>query len=688
MSQRGSGSSRPVSIPSLNFRPDLQGLRAIAVALVVLAHANVAGFQGGFIGVDVFFVLSGYLITGLLLKEKRATGNIQYWRFLSRRLRRLLPALLVTILSVLLAGSLLLSDYELRLQTESVPYAATWLSNFYFAFGEQDYFEALRADDLFLHTWSLGVEEQFYVLWPWLVMLFFALKLRSGDGSGELLLGGLGVVFVSSLALCLYLANTLPVLSFYMMPARGWQFAMGGLLYVWVSERQHSAPQATSSLLWIPLITGTALVIGSALLIRSSMNYPSYYALLPSIGTMLLILSAEGRLGARNNGPLSFAPLVWLGDRSYSIYLWHWPVLIIGKAYGLLDQAAGLIVLLVLVIVLSDISYRFVELPFWKGCFSKRGRPLSVVVVSGLAIALTIGLYWLLVVWPDEQQASGFPPGYNPRHDAPVNVYRSDLGCDTGHFSAQITPCGIGNPDADKLVLMLGDSVGTQWATMVSGVFSSPDWQVIVLTKSACAIVDEDYYYEKADGIYTVCSDWKRSALGYIDMLEPDVVVVGSSASYAFSEDQWIGGSRRILERLAASAAQVVVLAGTPQLSFNGPSCLREPAKFRLRLRGGDRDCQEAMSDLRSRNVAGYLQLAARELQNVDVLDLGDLVCPAGRCAAISDDGIAVFRDEGHLTATFASSLVPVARERLRGIGICQRLAGDTSEPTFEPCTP
>lgn len=665
-----------VSSTKLSFRPDIQGLRAVAVALVILAHAGVAGFAGGYVGVDVFFVLSGYLITGLLLEERVATGTIRYGEFLARRLRRLLPAMLAMLLVVLIVSTIVLTPFEMRQQSRSFPYAAAWISNFFFSFAERDYFLALQDHDLFLHTWSLGVEEQFYLIWPWLVLLFVGFKARVADrlSQGKVILVGFAMVFVASLVLSIYLSANLPLLAFYMMPSRFWQFALGSGVYVGMHMafdwRAVSMGRKGKIGAWIAGLTGVMLVICSAVLLSPDISYPGWYALAPSFGAALLI--AAGRISDRAAaGPiLSSGLFVWIGDRSYSLYLWHWPILILGTATGISGLVAGKLVLVALTVALAMLSYRYIELPFWKGRF-RTAIPKHVVVYAVTTIIVSVTAYNAL-----ERQVFGssveslVADGYDPRMDADPRVYLSGLHCDTGHFATQVVPCALGNPTGERLAVLLGDSIGAQWSPAVSEIFPSPEWQILVLTKSACAIVDKTWHYNKAGGDYTVCTEWRNMVLDYIDMIAPDVLIIGSSATYNFTATDWVDGTTRVLQRVAPSVGHVVLIAGTPHLSFDGPSCLEDPWRFSFRLINGDRECEEAMTETRSDVVANYLRQSASGFVNVGVVELGGLVCPDGRCAAQTTDGVVIFRDEKHITASFARSLVPLFKNRLEVLGV------------------
>lgn len=645
-------------------------------------HAGVPGFSGGYIGVDVFFVLSGYLITGLLFSEHVSTGRIRYLNFLARRLKRLLPAMLAMLLVVAAIAPVLLSAYETRLQTGSFAFAATWTSNLFFAFDEFDYFAELEQKDLFLHTWSLGIEEQFYVVWPWLLVAAFLVnaRMRQAWNPATVLLGFLAGVFVSSLSLCLYWAETQPLLGFYMMPARGWQFALGAAVFAVVHPLANSHGAGFSRRLGafrLPAgVAGMGLILGSAFLLHGRLTYPGFYALFPSFGAAAVLLSGATPGATGVSRLLATRAFVWVGDRSYSLYLWHWPVLLLGDAYGLTSMPVGTALLIAVSVGLSDLSYRLIERPFWKGRLST-ATPVRTILLSTLAVLVavfTIDRVHEQTVAETAIASSGAV--YDPRMDVP-DIYTVGFNCDTMHFSAAVEPCASGPADARHTAVLIGDSIGAQWVSLFPEIYAAPDWQVLVLTKSSCAMVDEPLYLEAIKAQYVVCEKWRNAALDYIAELAPDVVFVGMSSNYIFTESQWVDGAARILGRLSPVAANVVVIPGTPTLSFDGPICIEQPYRFVLKLTDSQRDCEERMSRDQTLIVTRYLEAAAARFDNVHVLNLNDLVCPGGRCAAQSEDGLVVFRDHQHLTDAFVAKQVPEVWRRLEDMGLA---SGRTAE--------
>jgi len=660
------------TFPALSYRPDIQGLRAIAITLVVLAHAEISAISGGFVGVDVFFVLSGYLITGLLVREYASSGSIQLTRFIARRLKRLLPALLVMLMLVVLIAPALLSNYEVREQSASVVYAVTWTSNLFFAISTLDYFADLQTRDLFLHTWSLGVEEQFYVIWPLLILLTLVImtrKLGRGGHHTQLLLV-LGLLFVGSLGLSLYWATTQPLWSFYLMPSRIWQFALGAVVFAWFHSRSQGiegapTPELSRSWGFWSGVLGLVLIIGSAMLLHPNLTYPGLWALLPSLGATLVIAAGHQTEVKGASCVLAHPVLVWIGDRSYSWYLWHWPILMLGFAWGMQNRLVETAILVAISLPLAMLSYRWVEQPFWKGRLS-RATPVRIILLSILAMLMVIAGA-LNYLNPRDENTRSNPISIDARSDIPI-IYAH--GCDAWYSNANVHPCLIGEPDANNTVVFLGDSIGAQWFSLLPEIFRAPEWRVIILTKSSCAMVDEDYFYTRIGQIYTVCTEWRNAVLDYLPSLRPGIVFLGSSSTYNFSETQWVDGSARVLARLTAVADQVIVLPGTPSLSFDGPGCLARQARAAHESVPDSPICRESLTNTHNADVARYLEQAVQRFPNAMLLDLNDLVCQGGHCAAQNPDGLVVFRDNQHLTDTFVRAQIPKVVERLKALGL------------------
>src|SRR4249919_59833 len=270
----------------MRFRADVEGLRGVAIGLVVLAHAGVPGFDGGVIGVDVFFVISGFLITSLLTHELTGKGAVDYWGFYARRAKRLLPALLVMLLAVGALAAALLPPSALPLQATTGMLAALWVSNFHFAFAQLDYFAPEAAtSSLYLHTWSLGVEEQFYLVWP--LILVMAWKWRPSSVRRETAVVGVVALFGFVLALRLY--RTDPIAAYYLMPTRLWELALGGLAALLVRSPLPLHLRGRDDAL---RLVGLALVGLGVVAIRPGEGNLFAWLLLPVVGTALLLLAA------------------------------------------------------------------------------------------------------------------------------------------------------------------------------------------------------------------------------------------------------------------------------------------------------------------------------------------------------------------------------------------------------------
>lgn len=642
----------------LGYRGDVEGLRAIAILLVVACHAKVTALAGGFVGVDVFYVLSGYLITGLLVQEIHTRGELRFANFYGRRMRRLMPAMLLMLLVVCVLGRLLLAADGQSEQALAATSAAVWLSNFHFAFANMDYFAPGAETNLFLHTWSLGVEEQFYLVWPLLAVL--AMGAWTGAKRKPTLARlkyAFGAVFVLSLALSLYWTWHSPRLAFYMMPSRAWQFALGALVLLAVGTPNFQTGAQPPSRRWSIVAgwAGLAMILASALLINGAMPYPGYWALLPTLGTALALTAVGGAHDPfQANRWLAARPLQAIGRVSYSWYLWHWPVLLLGTQ--LIDAHSGWnrLLLVVLSLVIASLSYRYFETPIrhYKQLLAK---PRMAVFV-GLAIMILAGSFTLR--WQSAAQARMQQPvqlRYAVAHfDAPV-IY--GMGCDDWYRSARVEVCAFGDKDARHTAVVIGDSVGLQWFPAYARVFDRPNWRLLVLTKSSCPMVNDPFFYARISREYTVCNAWRKAALRDIASQNPDIVVLGSTFTYPFTHQQWIDGTRDVLQVLEGHAKQIYVMRATPVPAFDGPSCLA-PRSWLYRTLSQHAKCARLVQSKQFDDVWRWLHTAIQPFPNVHLMDMNQYVCPNHVCHA-ELDGKIVFRDDMHMTASFATSLAP-----------------------------
>ena len=661
--------SQSSSAKAFPYRPDIEGLRAIAVLLVVAAHAGVPGMQGGFIGVDVFFVLSGYLITALLTLELKASGTIDFRAFYARRFRRLVPGLLLMLLFSCLLANLTLSPMRQVNQAGAAAASAAWASNFHFAFGNFDYFGPAAESNLFLHTWSLGVEEQFYLVWPLLLLLAFSgFRRRAGEAEAACLCRlktGMALVFAASLALSFWLMHAHPLSAFYMMPARAWQFALGAGVWLAFTSSPALSPRAeriANCAGWL----GLALILSSGLIYGTNAPYPGWRALLPSLGAALVI-AAGSRPAGKFSVPalLSLSPLQAIGRVSYSWYLWHWPILIVG---GAIYVRAGLPLRLALAafsLALAAISCRFVELPL-RQCDTLLRRP-------GRMVAGTLATLFLASVlafsWGNRQAEAQLDPAYEwlgrTRADLP-QLY--GFGCDTWFSSAMPTVCTFGDENAPHTAVLMGDSVGAQWFPALKPWFERAGWRLLVLTKSACPMVDKAFFYPRIGKEYTVCAEWRQRALEFLRETKPEHVFLGSAtiSGNGFSATDWTEGTRKVLQAISPHVEKITLIRGTPVLPFDALDCLADETPLTLYL-GGKNRCSATPDTTQGDQVFAALQEAASGFANARLLDMNGIVCPDGRCYARAGDLI-VFRDTQHLTARFTAHLADAFEQRLKSL--------------------
>lgn len=450
----------------MNYRPDIDGLRALAIAPVVLYHAYGPFLPGGFVGVDIFFVISGYLIS-LLVKKEIESSTFSLAKFYERRARRILPALIVMMSVVLAFGLVSLPPAHLAELSSSTASAALFFSNIHF-WTSIGYFSTDAEFWPLLHTWSLSVEEQFYLFHP--LFIFFLLRFLSRPSGHISLL--LAVIF-SSLALCIYATGKYPSASFYLLPFRYWELALGAL-GAFVAGRAAYRSALNESLALLGLIA----IVSGITLYDDTIPFPGAWALLPVIGTFLVIVCGPSTLVSRC---LAWRPLVLIGLISYSLYLWHWPILAFARyAFGSPELPLSIATWCVLVaIIISTLSWRFVERPFRRLNFLGRAQVFRIGL--GTTLALSLG-GWLLV------GSSGFPQRLNPEEAAlaaSINDYRSSDHC-WGRNPAK-DPCFVGNTSRDPELLLWGDSHAGALLPAFEQSLLKLGSSGVVATRGACA---------------------------------------------------------------------------------------------------------------------------------------------------------------------------------------------------------
>lgn len=432
-------SSRPFTAAQAEHRPEIDGLRAVAVGAVVLFHFGVPGLKGGFVGVDIFFVISGFLIGGILWKELALTGRLSLTNFLVRRIRRLAPAYVAMAIVVSVASSVILLPFELREFGKSLIASTFYLSNVYFA-SQSGYFDTDSSTKILLHTWSLSLEEQFYVFLP-LLMLILSRWRRA-------LLAAVAVACAGSLLANLLFTPIAHTAAFYLFPFRAWELLSGVLLAIYGHERaarwRHHA-----ALSWL----GLALILGSVAFVSDDRNFPGFQVIAPVLGTLLIILN--GRHENPVNALLSSPPMVFLGLISYSLYLWHWPVVTLwsyyrGSEIGTADVAGWL----ALSLGLAWLSWRYVEQPFRQNSrLSRRSIAASMLAASASMLAIGGLIY----------RGDGFPERFGPavrtHIEASADFIQDWSRCSVpseGPF-AGIRLCPLG-PEGKPAFLVWGDS--------------------------------------------------------------------------------------------------------------------------------------------------------------------------------------------------------------------------------------
>ncbi|MEU0805729.1 acyltransferase family protein [Streptomyces sp. NPDC005970] len=675
----------PGDRPDPPLRHDIQGLRALAVGLVVAAHVGVPHAAGGYAGVDVFFVISGYLITSGLLREAARTGTLSLRRFFGRRAMRILPLATLVCLVTILGCRLFASKIRYTEFLHDALAAAAHFMNVELAFSGTDYLQQNATPSPFQHYWSLSAEEQFYLLWP--VLLLLSWKVLRRPWPSALLLGALCLF---SYILSAETTGTSPSWAYFGLHTRWWELGAGGLLAFCPGALTRIPRVVSGAGAWL----GLAAILAAAVLYDDDTPFPGHHALLPVLGAVLVIAGGGRPSSSGASRLLAVRPAAWVGSLSYGWYLWHWPVLMLGPAA--LDRTATprlLLALSAVALLLAWATLHLVENPIrFHGGLRRQpataiafglGLSASAVCVTLVAAsfppALSSGarapeLSATLAAARDPQArltallgtpATGLPANLAPALPH-VKEQRSAVYRDRCHVDQTATrspACVYGDRSSDKVVVLFGDSHAAQWFPALDRLSRERGWRLVSLTKASCKTADLTIV---ADGApYTACDTWRKNALERIAQLRPMLVVASSSEAGTPVDRvhdplrEWTGGYERVDRRLVRDAGMLIVLLDNPWPRGDAVECA---ARHPLELRECETDARAAVSSPTVRTAA---RTAARRTGAAVIDPKGWLCPPTGRCPVTVGDTF-VYRDESHLAESYVAALTPVLRQELR----------------------
>jgi len=683
-------SSPKKEISEKQFRGDIQGLRGIAVLLVLLFHASIPGFKGGFVGVDIFFVLSGYLITGNLLREIKHTGRIKFRVFYARRIRRLLPASLFVLLATLIAAVIWFPPLLLPGLAVDISSAGFYASNIDFAVRATDYFAASTIPSPVLHFWSLGVEEQFYLFWPLILALA---TIRKKNQAIKVLIVAF-VVFASSLTFANWLLPRNQPWAFFSFPTRAWELILGAILAC-VAQWVVKLPRPISA---VAGLAGIGLVLFSGITQSDPQRFPGFPALTPTLGAFLIILAGSTKKLTFPSKILAFKPLQLMGKISYSLYLWHWPVLVIpqviaGKNVSITERA----LLALLSIVLATLTEKFIEAPFRKG-FIISLKPFRNIAIAGVVASLLAvisfgadyaatadlrgkhgsanaaderSLIDSLVIKstptntvPARPKSVDFPVPANLQpnllsagNDRPISY--TDHCHTQMNLRASTMPCIYGDTTSTTEVVLFGDSHALAWFPAMNQVAKENHWKLLSLTMSACSPADIPAYNPGTAALMQNCPIWRAASIQRIIAVHPYLVLVASTSGFQTEVNgvvatgdsrkaPFVSGMARTITKLKTSGAKILMMSDTPALKQDPLVCLSAHPNSTLA-------CATPVARAISADwIALESQIAA--LNSIALIKPQLWVCPTDPCPVVIGNILTYF-DPGHMTATFSQAL-------------------------------
>jgi peptidoglycan/LPS O-acetylase OafA/YrhL len=669
------------------YRPDIDGLRAVAILGVVAYHLKFPFISGGFTGVDVFFVISGYLITQLLVRQIAKTGRLSLTEFYARRMRRLLPALSVVVLSTLILGEFLVPPTEDRRQiSESALSALGFVANQYFLFHTFGYFDGPSELKPLLHLWSLSVEEQFYIIWPIALIVVTRLALHSNRVLWFRVT--IAVITMLSFALSVWLVHTNMSAAFFTSPSRAWELGIGALLSLWKPRLRESLVPLGRAASW----GGTALIAAAYTLIEPSTGFPGMAALLPVLGTGLLIFGNTLAPASPPARLLTTTPMVSIGSLSYAWYLWHWPLISFARTQRLMasnmlvDTAFALAAL-----GLAAVTLRFVENPIRYGTVLRGRTNAAVVRFGAMAMSLVGVVAVALLLWDQYGPKSA-------RDQLALKVDQDRPGAQFGHclFDSanpmhRLAPgeCRFGDSKHAVSLALWGDSHAMAWAPMLSSsqtngepvfkLYSMASCQPFLgslapgMPRDDCAEFNENTFREiislKAQGLQGVVLSGRWVILRHPSVSRYDTAPEHAGIRSfirqirstweipnATATDKLAPGLASTARALTEAGLRVLILLDPPEVNQPIPACVFVffPNIDRCGISRAEYD--QYTSDVRS--TVSNLQA---QIPGVRFLDPTHQFCNETKCPPFFLGSPTLF-DDDHISTSVAMKLAPVAR--------------------------
>jgi len=603
----------------------IQGLRALAVLLVLLYHAKF--LAGGFIGVDIFYVISGYLITGLIIKELDHSGSIDLIRFYNRRIKRLLPASFFVLLATSLIAWFVYPSTSRTDLGKGLFAAGTYTSNYLFAWWGNDYQHLNATPSPFIHFWSLAVEEQFYLVWP--VLLMIASKFGK-----KVLRNSLIALTAISLIFSIYFTNAAPIWAFYSLPTRAWELGIGALLLfmprIYFSKRIYG-PIALISL------------FASAVLMSEKTAFPGWIALVPVAAVALLIATISNWsnwLTSALNSRIS----QWIGGISYPLYLWHWPLLVLPSSYlGRSLTVLERVLCIAATVLAAAFTHRFIEEPMRSSLFSVRQTITIVIIATASVIALAFAITASTTTSLTSKGNNSLTFDLKTLQQPP-QVYAD--GCHLTFNQSQSGICTYGNSNSPTRILLFGDSHAAQWFPALESIAKTNNYALISLTKSSCPSVE----VIRADlGAFKMnyCKKWRTSVLAQLSQINPTIIIVSNFEHYDPGKEAfqlwWSEGVKLLGKDLSKTGAKLIYLRDTPQPSQDIPTCI-------------------AIKD--ASKCTTLLPVPVTITSQFSVIDPTQWLCTSD-CPAIIN-GTVVYRDASHISVEMSRKLAPVLEKALK----------------------